>query len=93
MRADNLPVQKLSGIIPEGVFVGTSLILRQGDRFLYGVRPVRRMGDRQILELLVVGKLQPPAKECWARLTDSQEALALALGDDAPRFFQSVGMC
>lgn len=223
MRADSPKVQKLSEIIPEDIFIGTSLILRQGDRFLYGVRPVQRTDDRQILELtgiggrlertdaslsegavreareetgcrvrlipcsqtlvvrnqndvqpvalmgserpaaivfrnyrtpphqpwhpdnegsaclivflaeieeqpgpamelafliwlkaehileaaradvplaglvstgadLVVGKLRPPAGEYWARLTDSQEALALALGDDAPRFFQSVGM-
>ena len=222
MRSDSPEVQKLSGIIPEDIFVGISLILRQGDRFLYGVRPMQRTGDRQILELtgiggrlertdaslsegavreareetgcrvrlipcfqslvvrnqndiqpvalmdserpaaivfrnyrtpphqpwhpdnqgsaclivflaeiegqpwpqmelafliwlkaehileaartdvplarlvstganLVVGKLQLPAGECWARLTDSQEALALALGDDAPLFFQSVG--
>ena len=222
MRADNPKVHRLSEIIPGGIFVGTSLILRQGDRFLYGVRPVQRIDNRQVLELtgiggrvehtdatfsegavreareetgcrvrlapcpqtlvvrnqrdiqpvalmdserpaaivfrnyrtpphqpwhhdnqgraclivflaeieeqprpamelafliwlkaehileaaradvplarlvstgadLVLGKLPPPAGECWARLTDSQEALALALGDDAPRFFQSVG--
>ena len=222
MCADNPKVEKLSDIIPEGIFVGTSLIVRLGSRFLYGVRPVQRTGDPQVLELtgiggrlertdasfsegavreareetgcgvrlipcsqtlvvrdqndiesvalmdgerpaaivfrnyrtpphqpwhadnrasacvvvflaeiegqprpamelafliwlkaehileaartdvplarlvstgadLVVGKLQLPAGECWARLTDSQEALALALGDDAPRFFQSVG--
>ena len=223
MCADNPKVEKLSDIIPEGIFVGTSLIVRQGNRFLYGIRPVQRAGDRQILELtgiggrlertdasfsegavreareetgcgvrlipcsqtlvvrnqndiepvalmdserpaaivfrnyrtpphqpwhpdnqasacvvvflaevegqprpamelaflvwleaehileasradvplarlvntganLVLGELQPPTGECWARLTDSQEALALALGGEAPRFFQSVGM-
>ena len=39
--------QHLSDIVPDDVrnaaspFVGTSLILRRGDRFLYGIRPPR----------------------------------------------------
>lgn len=47
--------QSLSALAPEGMFVGTSLILRQGDRFLYGVRPPRVEGSRQIVELTGIG--------------------------------------
>lgn len=49
------PDRKLSGIIPGDRFVGMSLILRQGDRFLYGVRPIREVGDRAIHELTGIG--------------------------------------
>ena len=46
---------KLFNIIPDNIFVGTSLILRQGNRFLYGIRPVRQVEGRQILELTGIG--------------------------------------
>lgn len=51
----------LSDIVPDDVrksaspFVGTSLILHQGGRFLYGVRPPRAEGSRQIIELTGIG--------------------------------------
>ena len=45
----------LSELIPSDLFVGTSLILRQGERFLYGVRPVKQDGETQILELTGIG--------------------------------------
>jgi 8-oxo-dGTP pyrophosphatase MutT (NUDIX family) len=47
--------QHLSDIVPDDMFVGTSLILRQGGRFLYGLRPPRAEGSRQILELTGIG--------------------------------------
>ncbi len=45
----------LRELVPGGIFVGTSLILRQGDRFLYGIRPAREEGGRPILELTGIG--------------------------------------
>ncbi len=45
----------LADIVPEGVFVGTSLILRRGGRFLYGVRAPHAKGTRQIVELTGIG--------------------------------------
>lgn len=45
----------LADLIPDDVFVGTSLILRRGDRFLYGIRPVKQAGGDQILELTGIG--------------------------------------
>lgn len=47
--------QSLSDLVPEDMFVGTSLILRQGDRFLYGVRPPQMEGARQVVELTGIG--------------------------------------
>jgi 8-oxo-dGTP pyrophosphatase MutT (NUDIX family) len=35
--------------------VGTSLILHDGGRFLYGIRPVKQAGGQQILELTGIG--------------------------------------
>jgi hypothetical protein len=40
---------------------------------------------------LVVGGLGFPPDEAWLRLTDSQEALGIALGDDLPAFYRSLG--
>jgi 8-oxo-dGTP pyrophosphatase MutT (NUDIX family) len=45
----------LADLIPGGLFVGTSLILRRGDRFLYGIRPLKQSGGEQILELTGIG--------------------------------------
>ena len=118
--------QHLSDIVPEDMFVGTSLILRRGDRFLYGPRPLQEEGARQVIELtgiglpnliwlapaqiletarrdvplskllsagaeLIVGDAGPPPETSWVRLTDSQEALALALGENTPSFYESLG--
>jgi 8-oxo-dGTP pyrophosphatase MutT (NUDIX family) len=53
--------QHLSDIVPDDVrnpvspFVGTSLILRQGGRLLYGLRPPRAEDSRQIIELTGIG--------------------------------------
>ena len=45
----------LSDLVPKGMFVGTSLILRQGGRFLHGARPPRAEGPRQVIELTGIG--------------------------------------
>jgi len=47
--------RRLADIVPEGLFIGTSLILRRGDRFLYGVRAPGAKGARQIIELTGIG--------------------------------------
>jgi 8-oxo-dGTP pyrophosphatase MutT (NUDIX family) len=47
--------RRLADLVPAGVFVGTSLILRRGDRFLYGVRAPHAKGARQIIELTGIG--------------------------------------
>ena len=47
--------RQLSEIVPQDVFVGTSLIIRQGDRFLFGIRPAKRDGDEIILEVTGIG--------------------------------------
>ena len=45
----------LNDLIPEGMFVGTSLILRDGERFLYGMRPARLEAGRLVIELTGIG--------------------------------------
>lgn len=45
----------LSEVIPGDRFVGMSLILRQGNRFLFGIRPARQLGGRAVLELTGIG--------------------------------------
>jgi 8-oxo-dGTP pyrophosphatase MutT (NUDIX family) len=54
-----IPVQAgrpcLEELIPEGPFVGTSLILRQHGRFLYGMRPVRGAETPPVIELTGIG--------------------------------------
>jgi 8-oxo-dGTP pyrophosphatase MutT (NUDIX family) len=47
--------QQLADIIPAGIFVGTSLILRRDGRFLYGCRSLKRAGGQTILELTGIG--------------------------------------
>jgi 8-oxo-dGTP pyrophosphatase MutT (NUDIX family) len=46
---------KLSEIIPEKMFVGTSLILRQKGLFLYGMRPEKKESEKSIVELTGIG--------------------------------------
>ena len=46
---------RLEDFIPPDAFLGTSLILRQGERFLYGIRPPKSEGQRTILELTGIG--------------------------------------
>jgi hypothetical protein len=46
---------RLDEIIPDGIFVGTSLILPRGGRFLYGMRPLKGEGGRPVIELTGIG--------------------------------------
>ena len=45
----------LLDIIPDNIFIGTSLILQQGNRYLYGIRPTKQIGNREVLELTGIG--------------------------------------
>jgi len=45
----------LADLIPDDIFVGTSLILGRDGRFLYGIRPLKQAGGRQFLELTGIG--------------------------------------
>jgi 8-oxo-dGTP pyrophosphatase MutT (NUDIX family) len=45
----------LADLIPAGLFLGTSLILRQAGRLLFGLRPPQAEGARQIVELTGIG--------------------------------------
>ena len=49
------PDLTLLDLVPRGIFVGTSLILRQGDRFLYGMRPAKQEQGRLVIELTGIG--------------------------------------
>jgi len=55
MHTDSRGGPSLRAIVPDDIFLGTSLILRQGERLLYGVRPVRQEEGRPILELTGIG--------------------------------------
>ncbi len=48
-------IVELSAIVPKDIFIGTSLILRHGDRFLYGIRPVKHASHHPVLELTGIG--------------------------------------
>ena len=55
MARKSRSIVELSAIVPPDIFVGTSLILRQGVRFLYGIRPTKIEGEDPILELTGIG--------------------------------------
>jgi len=98
MSKTNLPY--LSDIVPDDTFLGTSLILRQGSRFLYGIRPPRAEGPRQIIELtgigggiededesLTAGVLREAQEEigCGVRLLPCPETIIVRSRDDVER--------
>jgi len=45
----------LEDLVPSDVFVGASLILRQGGRFLFRVRPIKEEQGRPLIELTGIG--------------------------------------
>lgn len=92
--------QRLSDIVPDGMFVGTSLILHQGGWLMYGIRPPRAEGSRQIIELtgigggmededesLVAGVLREAQEEigCGVRLLPCLETIIVRSQDDVER--------
>ena len=46
--------------LPPDVFIGTSLILRQAGRFLFGIRSSKHIGDQQVLEVTGIGGALEP---------------------------------
>lgn len=92
--------QHILDLIPGGIFTGTSLILHQGSRFLYGVRPPRTEGSQQVMELtgigggmeeedesLTAGVLRETREEigCGVRLLPSDETIVVRGQDDIER--------
>ncbi|MFQ5593002.1 MAG: NUDIX domain-containing protein [Anaerolineae bacterium] len=92
--------QSLSDLVPAGMFVGTSLILRQDGRLLYGCRPPHAEGSRQIIELtgigggvededesVTAGVLREAHEEmgCGVRLLPCHETVVVRSRDDVER--------
>jgi hypothetical protein len=46
---------QLRDLVPNNIFVGTSSIIRRGERFLYGIRPPKQGVDYTIFELTGIG--------------------------------------
>jgi hypothetical protein len=55
MTTNKPGIVSLSDIVADDVFVGTSLILRKGDRFLYGLRPWSGRSEEPVVELSGIG--------------------------------------
>jgi 8-oxo-dGTP pyrophosphatase MutT (NUDIX family) len=55
MNTDREQFQTLSDVIPHDLFIGTSLIIRQGNRFLYGIRSTKQAAGRKFLEITGIG--------------------------------------
>lgn len=50
----------IQDILPAGIFLGTSLILRNEGRFLFGVRPPKQIAGQTVLEITGIGgRLEP----------------------------------
>jgi 8-oxo-dGTP pyrophosphatase MutT (NUDIX family) len=94
------PSVQLADLVPEGLFVGVSLILRRGDRFLYGVRPAKQEVEGHVYELTGVGGGLEPVdasfsagaiREAWeeincpVRLLSCQETLVVSGPEDIER--------
>jgi hypothetical protein len=84
-----LPVRegrpRLDDLIPAGVFVGTSLLLRQQDRFLYGMRPVREGDPAPIIELTGIGGAIEPLDESYTLgvMREAREEIGCGAGKEA----------
>ena len=55
MSRKSIPKIYLANIIPSDIFIGTSLIIRREDRFLYGMRPPKLWQGHSVLELTGIG--------------------------------------
>ena len=77
----------LDELIPGGVFVGTSLILRQSGRFLYGMRPIRGRERPPVVELTGIGGGIEPTDKTYSLgvLREAQEEIGCGDGEAACR--------
>jgi len=50
-----MKTQRLNSLVPEDIFIGTSLVLYGRERFLYGIRPVKFDAGRAVFELTGIG--------------------------------------
>jgi len=90
----------LADIIPKDIFIGTSLIIRREDRFLYGIRPPKLWRGRWVIELTGIGGslekedeslssgVQREAREeidCEIRLVPAKTTLIVRGLDDVSR--------
>lgn len=82
MDTDPLPPTTLSELIPAGVFIGTSLILRQGALFLYGLRPVKHTPSGPVLELTGIGGKLEAEDDSYSAgvLRETQEEIDCPVG-------------
>lgn len=75
----------LQGLIPPGMFVGTSLILRRAGRYLYGMRPARQEQERRVIEITGIGGGIEPVDETYAAgaLREAAEEIGCGRADGA----------
>ena len=68
----------LPDLIPDDIFTGTSLILRDRGRLLYGMHPPRVEGPRQIIELTGIGGHMEEYDDSWTAcvLREAREEMA-----------------
>ena len=57
---------QLADLVPHDIFVGTSSILREGERFLYGIRSPKRQDDLLVLVLTGIGGALEAFDESYA---------------------------
>ena len=77
-RAGGGETLTLPDLIPDNIFTGTSLILRHGGRLLYGMRPPRMEGTRQIIRLTGIGGGKEDYDNSWTAcaLREAREEMA-----------------
>jgi 8-oxo-dGTP pyrophosphatase MutT (NUDIX family) len=68
----------ISTLAPE-IFIGTSLILRQADRFLFGIRPAKKIDSQYFLELTGIGGALEPSDPTLTSgvLREAQEEIGI----------------
>ena len=77
--------RQLEDLIPIDSFVGTSLILRQDGRLLYGMRPIREVQKRPLIELTGIGGGIEEVDETYASgvLREAREEIGCGEGAGA----------
>lgn len=74
---------RLEDLTPADSFVGTSLILRQGGRFLYGMRPIREGARQPLIELTGIGGGIEPEDETYTLGVLREAEEEIGCGDEA----------